>query len=195
MLAYDSTVSRIEALTMLQNYFVAVESFLLEGYRVVTPAANYGTSIRGNFDSKTDSFDPNRHRVEAIVSPGAHLRRAIRERAYAQKKPASQMWPEPLEYIDWNSGWRNNLLTPRGMGQLVGQHLKFDPTQPDQGIFFVAADGSTTQVEVVSKNTGTELMFLIPVNLTPGEYTLEVRSNLGQSPLRTGRLEASLIVH
>jgi hypothetical protein len=194
MLTYDGTISRAKALALLQNYFVAVESFLLEGYRVVTPAANYSTSIKGNFDGKTDNFNPNRHRIEAIVSPGARLRRAIRERAYAQKELASQMRPEPLEYIDWNSGWRNSLLTPRGMGQLVGQYLKFDPTHPDQGIFFVAANGSAIQAEVVSKNTSTELMFLVPVSLTPGEYTLEVRSNPGQGLLRIGRLEAGLIV-
>jgi hypothetical protein len=48
---------------------------------------------------------------------------------------------------------------------------------------------------VVSKNSGAESMFLASTGLAPDDYTLEVRSNLGQGPLRSGSLEATLIVN
>jgi hypothetical protein len=59
----------------------------------------------------------------------------------------------------------------------------------------VAADGSETRVEVVGKNTGGELMFLIPAGLTSGDYTLVVRSNLNFGELRSGNFNATLIVN
>lgn len=195
MVAYGCAVSRTDALSVLQHYFAMVETMLLEGYRIVTPGVNYSISIKGNFDGKTDSFSAERHSIEAIVSPGARLRRAIRERAHAQKELAVQARPELLEYIDWNSGRRDSSLTPGGLGQIVGQRLKFDPAQPEQGIFFVAAGGKTYQAGVISKNTSAELTFLVPTTLPPGDYTLEVRAALSQGPLRSGSLEATLTVN
>jgi hypothetical protein len=143
MVAYGCAVSRTDALSVLQHYFAMVETMLLEGYRIVTPGVNYSISIKGNLDGKTDSFNAERHSIEAIVSPGARLRRAIRERAHAQKELAIQARPELLEYIDWNSGQRDSSLTPGSIGQIVDQRLKFDPVPPKQDIFFVTADGNT----------------------------------------------------
>jgi len=78
------------------------------------------------------------------------------------------------------------LVTPGGMGRLTGYRLKFDPTDPNQGIFFI--NGSTTQVDVVGKNNPSELMFLVPANLQPGAYSLEIRSAIGNSAVHTGLL-------
>jgi hypothetical protein len=86
-------------------------------------------------------------------------------------------------------------MTPGGMGQLAGEQLKFDPTDPAQGIFFVAADGSEARVEVVDKNTGGELIFLIPASLTSADYTLVVRSHLNFGELRSGNFNATLMVN
>jgi hypothetical protein len=100
--------------------------------------------------------------IEATTSPGPQLRRAIQSRAQAQKQIANDVRPRLLEYTDLNSAERDSRLAPGGMSQLAGDRLKFDPTDPAQDIFFVAADGSETRIEVVGKNTGGELIFLIP---------------------------------
>ena len=81
-------------------------------------------------------------------------------------------------------------MIPGGMGQAVAHCLKFDAADPNQGIFFI--NGSETRVEIVGRNKGTELMFLIP-NLEPGQYALEVRSIFGQE-IRSGRLDTLLTV-
>ena len=78
------------------------------------------------------------------------------------------------------------LVTPGGMGRLTGYRLKFDPTDPNQGIFFI--NGKTTQVAVVGKNDPSELMFLVPASLKPGDYSVEIRSAIGTGPVHTGLL-------
>jgi hypothetical protein len=87
------------------------------------------------------------------------------------------------------------VLTPGGMGKIEGHRLKFDPTDAAQGIFFIAADGTETQVAIVGRNKPADLMFMVPDTLTAGEYTLEVRAILpNRTDLRVGALEDPLVV-
>ncbi|MBI1879393.1 MAG: DUF4469 domain-containing protein [Chloroflexi bacterium] len=195
MVARGSTTTEADAWAVMLDFFTIAEGLLLDGFRIKTPLFNCGVSIKGNFDGQTDSFNSSRHWIEASVSPGPQLRRAIQTKAQPQKQLANEVRPRLLEYTDLNSGERDSRLTPGGMGQLAGDRLKFDPTDTSQGIFFVAAAGSATRVEVVGKNTGAESMFLIPASLAPGDYTLEVRSNLNFGSLRSGSLNATLTVN
>lgn len=193
MVARGTITSRASALAALEDYFATVESALLDGFKVITPMDIYAISIRGNFDGQTDGFTPGRHSTEAVVSPGPRLRRIIREKMHPQKQIATEVRPILLEFIDTNSGERDSVLTPGGLGQLAGHRLKFDLADPGQGLFFIAADGSATRVEVIAKNTATELIFLIPVSLAPGDYTLEARVLFSEA-LRSGALAPTLTV-
>jgi hypothetical protein len=194
MIARGCVVNHSDAESVIHHFFDAIEDYLLDGYRVVTRDVNFCVSIKGNFDGKTDVFSPDRHTIEAVAMPGAQLRRKVRTQARTQKVLAGQTRPELLEFTDWNSGQRDSLLTPGGLGQIIGQNLKFDPAYAEQGIFFVPAEGSPSQAAVVSHNTGGQLTFLIPASLAPGDYTLEVRASLTQGTPRSGTLEATLTV-
>jgi hypothetical protein len=78
------------------------------------------------------------------------------------------------------------------MAQLTGYRLKFDSSDPNQGIFFI--NGNLTQVSIVGKNSPAELMFLVPASLTTGDYSLEIRSSMGNGTVRTGVLAETLTV-
>ena len=154
-----------------------------------------GASIKGIFDGQADGYDHSRHQISAKVTPGKRYRRAIRERAQAVKQEAVKPKPNPLEYTDINSGERNSVLTPGGMGQLVGHRLKFDPADPEQGVFFMAPDGSSSaRVSLVGKNMPGELMFLVPDTLVAGDYLLVVQAAFTEEDVRMGTLEATLTV-
>jgi len=47
---------------------------------------------------------------------------------------------------------------------------------------------------VILRNTGRELSFLVPAQLKPGDFTVEVRARYGSERLRSGRLEQTLTV-
>jgi hypothetical protein len=88
------------------------------------------------------------------------------------------------------------------MAQVTGHRLKFDSDDPEQGIFLIPArkgdyltsTGQATRLDDVARNTGRELIFLVPSALPVGLYHLEVRALFGRHSLRAGRLEAELIV-
>ncbi len=195
MIQQGSTVTRADIVSVLEDYHTAIENLLLEGQNVNTPLANFSVSIKGVFQGLTDSFDPARHRLNAVVTPGPRLRKALRERGQVVKQEAVKAAPHPVDYIDLNSGERNGILTPGGMGEVLGHRLKFDPSDPAQGIFFIAEDGTETRVTVVGRNKPGDLMFLVPASLAAGEYTLEVRAIFRKTTdLRVGRLDEVLTV-
>jgi len=189
-----STVTRADIASVLEDYQIAVENLLLEGNRVNTPLANFQTSIRGTFAGKLDTFDANRHELRAAVSPGRRLRSAILKRARVSKQEATTPSPNPEQYVDLDSDEIDGLITPGGMGQLIGHRLKFDAAEPAQGIFFVDAYGDEARVQVVGRNMPGDLMFKVPADLAAGSYHLEVRAAFGDETVRSGSLEAQLTV-
>lgn len=192
---HDSTVSKPDALCVLEDFFLAVERLLLEGRNVNTPLASFRVGVKGLFAGPDDAFDPTRHRIVPCVSAGPRLRQTVAERATPLKQETSdKRTPKPTGYVDVNTGARDSTLTPGGMGQVLGYRLSFDPADAQQGIFFRGADGSASRVEVVGRNKPSELLFTVPL-LAPGTYTLEVRAILNDNhEVRSGQLEAALIV-
>ncbi|MDR8392506.1 DUF4469 domain-containing protein [Aliifodinibius sp. S!AR15-10] len=77
----------------------------------------------------------------------------------------------------------------------MGELLKIDPEDPDQGLFLVASDGAETKVEEFVENSPSKLGFRVPEGLASGEYTMEVRAKLhNTNELRVGTLKAPLAV-
>ena len=195
MIQRGSTVTRADIVSVLENYYATIESLLLEGMSVTTPLDHFSLSVKGIFRGADDTFDPARHRLHATIIAGPRLRKALREGGEMVKEEMIKPTPNPVDYVDLNSGERNGTLTPGGMGRLIGHRLKFDPADPQQGIFFIAADGTERRVSVVGKNKPGELLFLVPEELTAGAYRLEVRVRPKWSrDMHTGALEAALIV-
>jgi hypothetical protein len=190
-----STTSKEDTMAIYMGITATIERLILDGWRVVTPNANHGVSIKGTFNRLTDSLDGTQHRIVATTTPGVVLRRGIPKKAQAQKiKTASLPAPTPFELTNWNNGAGNDTLTPGGLHTLNGDLLKYDLADPAQGIFIVPVNGGgpldpeqVVRVEVVNRNTSQEISFLAPAELPAGEYSLEVRSTLGQSSLRTGK--------
>jgi hypothetical protein len=194
MIARGSTITRADALAVLEDYHETITELALQGFKVITPTANYGLSLKGNFTGQTDGYDPSRHRPAAQVSPGVQFRQAVESRAHLEKQESTLPHPRLLEYNNLNNGDGDGVLTPGGMARLSGHRLKFDPADPEQGLLLMAADRTTTRVEVIGRNTPNELIFMTPPGLAPGQYTLMVRARFGQNSVRIGLFEDMLTV-
>lgn len=178
---------------MLDSFFLILSNMLRLGFNVTTPVFNCRLTIKGTFNGQNDTFLPGRNSVEISLSPGLRLRDA-KTGVEVQKQERSLPTARPLDFTDLNSGDLNTTLTPGGMGQLTGHRLKFDPADPAQGIYFTATDGSRSRVSVVGRNDPSELLFLIPTDLTPGDYRLEVCTAMSNGTVRSGLLEEPLSV-
>jgi hypothetical protein len=188
-------LSKAAVLGVLEMFFGTVERMVLDGINVTTPLVNVHASVTGTFKGEDDRFDRRRHGIEARTTPGRRLRRTVRLYGRAERKPGrGRPRPNPVFYEDLESGQKNSTLTPGGLGRVYGGRLKFDPADPCQGVFFVAADRRATRVALAAENRPKQLIFLVPP-LAPGDYTLEVRARAEDSDdVRTGRFHHTLTV-
>lgn len=199
MIDRGSTITTVDALAVLREFFSTVIKLMLMGYRIATPLAIFGLSIRGLFQSPLDSFDTAIHTPEPTITPTKYFRGLIKTQAKLQKKKVAVAHPQLAQCINHNNGDGNNVLTPGGGAELLGDYLKFDPADEEQGIFLVPTNGNGTgdqtpsRVEVTMRNTNGNLIFMVPAGLTTGEYRLEVRARFGQE-LRIGAYKEVLTV-
>lgn len=174
--------------------FQTICYFLAQGYNVNTPVANFRGGINGVFTSATDSFDPSRHTVKASISPGTMLIEAM-AKASVEKILLPLPSPTLIEYFDVNTQTANSKLTPGGIGQIVGEELKYNLANVAEGIFIVSSAGVATKVTIIASRTEGKLMFNIPTPLAAGSYSLEVRRGYGNAGvIRTGALNDQLQV-
>ncbi len=194
IVARGSTVGRADILSVLEDYHSTVRDLLLMGMSVNTPTACYRPGIHGTFSGLEDSFDPARHRLVVRVRPGAALKEAIAKSARAAKEITEPRKPIPVQYLDLASGKANEVLTPGEGGHLTGRLLRFDPADPAQGVFFVAADGTAVRAERLLDVRSRKVVLLAPA-LPAGVYQLEVRASFnGNGDVRRGMLGSPLTV-
>ena len=197
-----STLTRADMLAVLEVFHQTLLYLLLEGNKVKTPFGIYGLMVKGNFEHTLDKFDARRHRLEITAKPGDRLQQEFVRQARAKKKQAIPPRPIPECYRNLAEPEAADILRPGRMAQVTGHRLKFDSDDPKQGIFLIpakkgdhlASTGQALRLNDVARNTGRELIFLVPSDLPVGLYHLEVRALFGRHSLRTGRLEAELIV-
>lgn len=193
MMSYNSAMTRADTIAVLENHKAAIKRKLLQGFRVMTSTAQYGLVIKGNFASLADGFDPSRHRVEAQVNLSPELRQAILNKVSVEKLLATAPQPRPVQYLSLSNGHTPNTLTRGGMGKVVGQELRYDPADPEQGLFLLASDGSERRLPTDGVILPGSIIFMVPADLDPGEYELEVRVRY-EAKLRAGQLPDLLTV-
>lgn len=98
--------------------------------------------------------------------------------------------------FDLGSGETNSTVTPNNIGTINGHRLKFDPSQADEGIFFIAIPtGTELKVTAVQRNKPGQLVFMVPDMPAGGTLNLEVRArSTDGGDLRIGRLDTILNV-
>lgn len=189
MLRRGTTITEADIRAVLKVLFEVITDEVAEGNNVNLPLVNIKPGITGVFTGAADAFDASRHIKKANLSAGILLTEKM---GYADVQKILQPIPTPalIQFIDVTSKTTNSILTPGGIGQIVGEELKFDDTSTGQGIYFIAADGTATKVVNIATRTEGKLIFNIPTSLVAGNYTLEVRKGYGSTTvsIRSGNL-------
>jgi len=193
MLKRGSTLTATDIMAVLKMEREVICEQAALGNNITTPVFNLNMSIKGVFNGLDDSFDPSRHSIRFNLSPGVELRKVM-DSVKTQKVRGEKAGPVIDQLVDAATGSVNDQLTSGGLATLRGSYLKYDASDPTQGIFFVANDATETRVEVISLNKPGELHFLAPA-LAAGTYHVEVRAILnGRKEISTGRLDAEISV-
>jgi len=143
-----------------------------EGNTVAIPLIHTSFSISGVFNGPMDSFDHLRHKLNINISKGTLLRDA-QENVKLEKTDALAPSLHILEVKDSVSGVVNDVLTPGGVLEIYGSHMKVEGSDPLCGIFFVDSAGVETKVTTIVQNKPSTLIAMIPV-LEVGVYHVKL---------------------
>ncbi|MBK3517135.1 DNA-binding domain-containing protein [Carboxylicivirga marina] len=193
MVGKGSTVTRAEALSVIEEYEYAIADAIQKGNNLNTGLFKVQPSISGVFMNDEDGFDVARHAVKLNLNPGKRL---IEASGKIELKKVEINSPQPVlqQFINLKSNTINEDFTPGQVASIKGSLLKFDTEDSQQGIFFIADDGTETKVSNVIKNKPSELLLFVPEGLASGIYQVEVRVILHKGKtLKKGRLLFDLV--
>jgi hypothetical protein len=203
MTLHGSSLTRADMLAVFEVFLQVLLRLLLQGARVVTPFGEFGLTIKGNFESAGEQFNARQHRIEIHIKPGERLAGDFKRQAKVQKTEATLPHPTPQDCTNLaDPEAAADHLIPGQMARVSGHNLKFDPADPEQGVFLIPLkagsdserSGPAIRVGSVGHNKSRQLLFVVPPELAPGSYRLEVRAVFGRSSLRAGQLPQVLRV-
>ncbi len=193
MIGKGSTVTKAEAISVIEEFEYAVVDAIQNGNNVNTELFKIYPSISGVFTNKEDGFNSNRHAIKLNMNPGKRLNEAI---ANIELKKVEITSPEPViqQFIDLKNNVINESFSPGQIVSMKGSLLKFNEEDELQGVFFIAANNTETKVSNMVKNKPSELMFFAPEGLTEGNYQVEVRTIFHNGKtMKKGRLLVDLV--
>ena len=193
----DISASSMEHATELFLKEMAYQ--LCDGFSVNTGYFTASTTIRGVFDSPSETFNKDKHSIIFQFNQGEKLRAEI-PNIEVNILGVAESSTVILQVTDVKSGSVNDLLTPGRNLKIVGSKIKIAGEDPSVGIYFVdtATQGRTKveQSDIVTNNPS-ELIVVIPA-LAAGTYHLEVVTQFTQGALlkepRTATLDKLLTV-
>jgi hypothetical protein len=192
--AAGTMVSESDTRAVFANSKRLVVEALADGFNVSTGLGTFSVRVKGVFLGYEDRFDASRHEIAIDFRPARWLVKDLQQRARTHKIPPHEMQPNLNSFLDVVTGQRNAIMTPGGIGHISGNRLKFDPDDPEQGLYILGENRGVLRVRVIAENRPHKILFLIPP-LPSGSYRLAVRAVVhGSASLETGFLADALAV-
>ncbi|WP_449388271.1 DNA-binding domain-containing protein [Chryseobacterium lineare] len=193
----DISASAMEHATELFLKEMAYQ--LCDGYSINTGYFMANTTIRGVFDSPSETFNKDKHSIIFQFNQGEKLRAEI-PNIEVNILGIAEASAVILQVTDVKSGSVNDLLTPGRNLKIVGSKIKVTGDDASVGVYFVdATTQERTKVEQsdIVTNNPSEVMVVIP-ELAAGTYTIEVLTQYSGSQSlkepRTATLDKQLTV-
>ncbi|WP_042720431.1 DNA-binding domain-containing protein [Flavobacterium sp. B17] len=193
----DVSASAMEHATELFLKEMAYQ--LCDGYSINTGYFTASTTIRGVFDSPSETFNKDKHSIIFQFNQGEKLRAEI-SNIEVEILGVAEASSVILQVTDVKSGSVNDLITPGRNLKIAGSKIKVAGNDPFIGVFFVnVSTNLRTMVEEsdIVTNNPSEVMVVIPA-LPAGTYQLEVVTQFADSSIlkqpRTALLDKPLTV-
>ncbi len=167
------------------------------GYSINTSFCNAYPKISGPFNSPTEKFNKEKHKIGATIMAGSLTQKEL---AKAEVDVLGEATVEPVigMVTDTLSGTENSTITPNNVIKIQGNRIKVVGEGLDIGVWLVnQADNSRKQCTQLISNNPKEVLAMVPA-LEAGEYVLEIVTQFSggttlKSP-RTASFEHILIV-
>lgn len=181
MMKRGSSLTRPDLYACTNLMFRVAADIVADGNHLNLPLLNIHPSISGLFNHHTDSFDNSRHKVRASITAGTLLTATLNE-ARTEKVDPPLNTPRLLVFEDIATNQKDTVITPGGIGKIMGRKLDFNIDNPEEGLFLKTADNDEHRISRFAEILPGKLVFSIPANLPPGNTTIIFRRFLKNAP-------------
>lgn len=191
----STTVSSSDVKAVIDAFIAEIVAGLLNGDRVsLDNFVDFRPRLSQVLDSAATTFDPQsggQLLIAATVKP--ELTSQVRQQASFEKLTRVIKRPSLESFQDARTR-TEGVYSPGGSARIIGNHLQiFDEPAPEEGIFFIAENGTETKVAYVQDNGTKKLTFEIPAGLS-GIQRVQVRTQYTPGGrLRVGELDDPLL--
>lgn len=175
MISRGSTVTKAEALGVLEEFNQAVADLLKTGSNINTELFTIYPTISGVFNSSGEAFNANKHAINLKMRTGNRLKDI--HRAIVLERVEGNVYKPVIQVVaDLKSGAVNDTVSIGQILSVKGSLLKISEEEAQAGIFFIASGGAETRVTQIVTNKPGELLFFVPANVLPGACVIEIRT-------------------
>lgn len=155
---------------------------IAEGKSVVDGVGQYLVTVRGSFIGQDAQFDSEQHSLSVAYTPGALLRRTLKEVRVVCHGTATT-GPVINSITDSTTKSVNGLLTAGGPAVIEGSLLKIAGDDPSVGVYFTPdePDAQPLKVSVFIENMPSKLIVMLPALDDEKLYTLSVVTQFAKS--------------
>jgi hypothetical protein len=185
ILQRGTTLTRADLLAAIQVYQAEHGYIVDEGNGMNTGLINAGPNILGKFNNVTDSYDSARHKMRYNVNFSKNIQEKV-AKVKLTKVQTPVTGPIIAAVKDSISGLTDGTLSVGGVLDIAGSRLKVFTDIPEDGVYFIASDGTEYKASTLVENKPSRLIVMIPA-LPAGSYTLEVRTHSTSSSSVPGK--------
>lgn len=188
-----TALSKIEIIGAMQLFIEELIKLLADGKAVKTPAGLFYPCAGGSMDSPKDDFLPadtsTNHELRIHFRPDSALEKFVVENANLIRSDIADL-SAPKVRSAFSSETSEIGATKLGdILNVYGYNLKFDRANTLEGLFFIDQTGAETRATIYSQILPKTIAAAVPSSLTPGIYTLAVRSFANGKTLHEGFLK------
>ena len=156
---------------------------IANGDTVAFGLAYFGLEVKGAFIGDDAKWDGKIHSLSVRATPTVGLRKAIRE-VTVNMRGMARTGAVINTVTDAASREVNSRLTPGGGANIAGSKIKIAGDNPENGISLINRE---TEAETkiaptaVLTNDPSKITFIVPADLTPGDYRLRITTQFSAS--------------
>lgn len=148
--------------------------------------------VKGSFEDPMEPFTKGKHSIEVSITPSAELLKAVAIGAMPRKIDNPKTAPIPKKFRN-DTSESMELVVAGDMVSIQGSFLRFDRSNPEEGVFLEADGNIKLRAIKYSRVSEKEVIFQIPQGIELGtEYNFVVYKKFG-SEVRLGKLNKPVV--
>jgi hypothetical protein len=191
----DTALEQHDLKNALEQLESSLLELMLEGDTVHTPVGIFTLVAKGSVEHTDQDFDPQEqdHGISIVYKPTPKMKAGVEglksfEKVYVREPGPVIGRVYSQEHEDGEAFSQGEVIKIRG------DQLAVDKTQEDEGVWFVAEDGSETRALTILDNGARSLSFKVP-EVPSGPYTIKVTTRMGTQTLREVKTKKHYLVY